>query len=225
MTEILPELQVGHYFDNPLIVYYDKSKNFEFIKNCFPPETTDLFWIIIDYLIDNNEHTEFVEMKLKSHLEKNEDYNEKLKISNKLIKINSKNALHDFFTLIKYIKENQLGSDFRFYDFSTSISKYKNEEIDIAVKLIELTFKYKFDDFDHPRREILAYLKRMILENKNNYNVVKELMTNTIKTNKGKVENIQFLEFEINELNETFYSNYKSNYSLKDALKIISEID
>lgn len=183
LTEILPELQVGHYFDNPLIVYYDKSKNFEFIKNCFPPETTDLFWIIIDYLIDNNEHTEFVEMKLKSHLEKNEDYNEKLKISNKLIKINSKNALHDFFTLIKYIKENQLGSDFRFYDFSTSISKYKNEEIDIAVKLIELTFKYKFDDFDHPRREILAYLKRMILENKNNYNVVKELMTNTIKTN------------------------------------------
>ena len=73
---------------------------------------------------------------------KNEDYNEKLKISNKLIKINSKNALHDFFTLIKYIKENQLGSDFRFYDFSTSISKYKNEEIDIAVKLIELTFHH-----------------------------------------------------------------------------------
>jgi signal recognition particle subunit SEC65 len=225
LTEFLPELQVGRFHDNPLLVYYDKSKNFEFIKINFPQEVTDLFWAIIDYLIENNEHIKFVEEKLLLNIDKTEDYNEKLKFSNKLLKIHSKNALSKFYTILHYIKENQLKGQFRLHDFNKSIHDYKNAEIETAVNLLELSYKYEFDNFENPAREVSAYLKRMIVEDKENYDKIKNLISEVINLNRGKIENIQFLEYELNNLKEAFYSNYKSNYTLKDALKIISKIE
>lgn len=225
LTEFLPELQVGRFHDNPLLVYYDKSKNFEFIKINFPQEVTDLFWAIIDYLIENNEHIKFVEEKLLLNIDKTEDYNEKLKFSNKLLKIHSKNALSKFYTILHYIKENQLKGQFRLHDFNKSIHDYKNAEIETAVNLLELSYKYEFDNFENPAREVSAYLKRMIVEDKENYDKIKNLISEVISLNRGKIENIQFLEYELNNLKEAFYSNYKSNYTLKDALKIISKIE
>lgn len=224
LIEFLPELQVGHLHNNPVIVYYDKSKNFEFIKNIFPKKVTDLFWLIIDYLIENNEHIEFVEEKLLFNIDEIEDYNEKLKFSSKLLKINSKNALTKFYTILHYIKENQLKGQFRLHDFNKSIHDYKNVEIETAVNLLELSYKYEFDNFENPTREVSSYLKRMVIEDKENYNKTKKLISKMIDSNKGKIENIQFLEYELNNLKEVFYSNYKSNYSLNDALKIISKI-
>jgi len=224
LTEFYPELQVGHFHNNPILVYFDKSKNFQFIKNIFPEDITDLFWVIIDYLIENNLNIEFVEEKLLLYKDKAIDFNEKLKFSSKLLKINSKNALKFFYDmLINNINESQ--NSLRLYDYKSNIIEYKNEEVEIAVNLLELTYKINFNNFDNPRREITNYLKNMIIKDKGNYEKIKGLITTVIESNKGIIDNIQFLEFELNDLKETFYSNYKSNYSLKDALKIIAKIE
>lgn len=225
LIEYLPELQEGHFHDNPLLVYYDKSKNFSFLKNNFPNEITDLFWAVINYLVDNNEHKSFVEEKLLNKIDIIQNYDEKLRIISNLLKINSKNALLKFYETLDFIKKEGLNGQFRHYDYNTSINKYENEEIETAIKIIELTYQFEFDNFDNPRREIIAYLKRMITKNKENYNEIKSLIEKSINDNKGVLENIQFLEFDLNDLKETFYSNYKSNYTLKDALKIISKIE
>lgn len=225
LTEFSPELQIGHFHDNPILVYFDKSKNFEFIKNNFPEDITDLFWVIINYLIDNNLNIEFAEEKLLSYIDKTNDPNKKLKFSSKLLKINSKNALKEFHDILNSVYETKNESKLRLHDFKNNIINYKNEEIEIAVKLLELSFKFDFDNFDNPRREITNYLKNMIIEDKVNYEKIKGLITSLIESHKRIIDNIQFLEFELNDLKETFYSNYKSNYSLKDALKIISNIE
>lgn len=225
LIEYLPEFQHGHFHDNPILVYYDKSKNFEFLKNNFPNEITDLFWVLINYLVDNNEHKSFVEEKLLNKIDVTQNYDEKLRITSNLLQINSKNALKEFYSILFFIKTEDLNGQFRHYDYNTSINKYENEEIGTAIKIIELTYKFKFDNFDNPKREIIAYLKRMIIKNKENYNEIKSSIEKLIDNNKGVLENIQFLEFDLNDLKETFYSNYKSNYTLKDALKIISEIE
>ena len=149
----------------------------------------------------------------------------KLRIISNLLKINSKNALLKFYETLDFIKKEGVNGQFRHYDYNTSIYKYENEEIETAIKIIELTVQFEFDNFDNPRREIIAYLKRMIIRNKENYNKIKSLIENLINDKKGALENIQFLEFDLNDFKETFYSNYKSNYTLKDALKIISKIE
>ena len=225
LIEYLSEFQHGHFHDNPILVYYDKSKNFDFLKNNFPTEITDLFWALINYLIDNNEHQSFVEEKLLNKIDITQNYDEKLRIISNLLKINSKNALLKFYETLDFIKKEGVNGQFRHYDYNTSIYKYENEEIETAIKIIELTFQFEFDNFDNPRREIIAYLKRMIIRNKENYNKIKSLIENLINDKKGALENIQFLEFDLNDFKETFYSNYKSNYTLKDALKIISKIE
>lgn len=225
IIELIPEIQEGFFHNNPLKIYYSYTKNFEFLKKYIPETPNDLYWNIIDYLIGEKGHCDFVEENLNKLYENNDDFNIKLKVCNSLIKNNSQNALQKFLNTIKYVKEQDIANDFRFYDFSFGISNFKHVDIESAVGLIKLTYLYNFDQFDHPRNAMIGYFENLIKSDKKTYKKIKGAIQELIKDHRQELKDIQFLEMHLDRLHQTFYSTYKSNYTFNEALKIINKID
>lgn len=222
---LMPEIQDGFLSDNPLIVYYSYSKNFDFLRRHIPAVPNDLFWSCIDYLIGEKVHNTFVTDTLNNLYETTDDYSAKLKASNFLIKNNAEGALQKFLETITHIKENNIYVGFRFHEFSFAVSNFKQLDIDSAIGLIKLTYLHEFDNFDHPRNAMIGYFENLIKRDKKKYKKIKKGIEQLIADNREKLKDIQFLEIHLDRLQQTFYSTYKSNYTFNEALKIINKID
>ncbi len=221
LISILSRLQDVYYNGNPYLVYFLMTKDFDFFKKYFPKELTELFWNSIQLLIQYDSYNSFVEERLNEQFNLSENYNDKVRISNLLIENNSQNALTKLSSTIRkaMVESIPLNS----YVKESALLKYTHIEIKAAIDIIKLRYEFNLIGIDNPTRAIILYFKELILNNKETFTEIVQKLEELLKKEKSTITNIEFLKIEIDQLKNFFYKNYKSNYSIKDALNYIEK--
>jgi len=223
IQRLLPAVQGTYRHDNPVLAYFRETKDFDYLESMLPKEASDFFWQAIDLMIEDGQYKDRITANLRQRFEMEENPNNKLKLTNKLIENNAAGALELFVETIAQIKEAGDDPDFSFYDFA--LSKYVQPEIEAAVRLIELSYRFEFERFHNLRGSIFNYFQNLIKADKTQLQPIVKAVQQLMDSRRGQLEGIQFMEHDLKSLKIAYYSFHKSNRTFKEAKAFVDRFD
>ena len=190
------------------------------LENVLSRIKDDFKWNVIEKLVQNN--SDYCRKYLLLMVQTaNEE--EKLKSANYLVELQDLEGLKYY---VDWVKRHKKAPETTRLDKSPLLNLRTLEAVPYLIELLEISYQpsFKKDDWDHLELHVLDALIAIALESDENYQGVRNAMENFINKNKGKFENINFLNLFIEKLEQKYYLAKSEVRNIGDVIVKLREL-
>ena len=221
LDEILNTQRQEYFRREILDIFFEFTKDTKGLKTILDKADSEIKWVVIDKLSANNEES-FVEEYLLSEIDKDIEPEERGKAAKILVTLQNIKGLKIYVEWIKSSSEKD-------FDLSTGFclnSLKSKDTIPHLMELLELSYKkdIKVDRFDRFISYVIGALNNIALVSQENFNEVKMSLEKFMHEKESLHENVKYLLYTIEKLEEQFSMNRAQSYTIKEVkekLKLI----
>lgn len=174
----------------------------------------DFKWNLIEKLVeyDSNVCHEFLLSLLKAP-----DDEEKLRSAQKLIELQDLEGLKHY---VEWIKKHMKSPETVSYHDRSALTHLKiHGAVPYIVELLEVCYQPDFEKtgFDHLEHHVLNTLTAIALQETENYQKVRKAMEDFIEGNTGQLQNVNFLNIFIENLDQKYYVTKSEGLTISDV--------